>query len=102
MSALTKANLVDSLCRELGLSRVDAKQFIDAFFASIITFLEAGDAVKLMHLGSFDFLNKKSRPGRNPKTLEPIEIVARRVVAYHAGEKLKSLVKKIALTEESA
>jgi len=36
--------------------------------------------------------DKPQRPGRNPKTGEAIPIAARRVVTFHASQKLKGLV----------
>jgi integration host factor subunit alpha len=36
--------------------------------------------------------DKPARPGRNPKTGEVIPIAARRVVTFHASQKLKSVV----------
>ncbi|MCP2936518.1 HU family DNA-binding protein, partial [Salmonella enterica subsp. enterica serovar Typhimurium] len=38
--------------------------------------------------------DKPQRPGRNPKTGEIIPITARRVVTFHASQKLKSLVEE--------
>jgi integration host factor subunit alpha len=38
--------------------------------------------------------NKPQRPGRNPKTGEEIPITARRVVTFHASQKLKALVEQ--------
>ena len=37
---------------------------------------------------------KAQRPGRNPKTGEEIAITARRVVTFHASQKLKEAVAK--------
>jgi integration host factor subunit alpha len=36
--------------------------------------------------------DKRQRPGRNPKTGEEIPILARRVVTFKAGQKLKERV----------
>jgi integration host factor subunit alpha len=38
--------------------------------------------------------DKPQRPGRNPKTGEEIPITARRVVTFHASQKLKAMVEK--------
>lgn len=51
--------------------------------------LEAGDSVKLSGFGNFELRKKSERPGRNPKTGEEIPITARRVVTFHASQKLK-------------
>ena len=37
---------------------------------------------------------RKARTGRNPKTGEEIPITARRVVTFHASQKLKALVEQ--------
>jgi len=42
--------------------------------------------------GNFQLRNKPTRPGRNPKTGEEIAITARRVVTFHASQKLKAAV----------
>jgi integration host factor subunit alpha len=48
--------------------------------------------VKLSGFGNFELRKKSERPGRNPKTGEEIPITARRVVTFHASQKLKSKV----------
>lgn len=92
MSALTKADLAESLFLELGLNKRESKDLVESFFCTIQDFLEAGHPVKLSNLGNFDLRDKEARPGRNPKTMEEREVEARRVVTFHAGQKLKSLV----------
>lgn len=92
MSALTKADLAESLFLELGLNKRESKDLVEMFFGTIQELLEAGHPVKLSNLGNFDLRQKDSRPGRNPKTMETKVVEARRVVTFHAGQKLKSLV----------
>lgn len=55
---------------------------------------EQGDSVKLSGFGNFQLRDKPQRPGRNPKTGEIIPITARRVVTFHASQKLKALVEE--------
>jgi integration host factor subunit alpha len=55
----------------------------------------AGDGVKLSGFGNFQLRDKPQRPGRNPKTGEEIPITARRVVTFHASQKLKAAVEGI-------
>ena len=61
-------------------------------FEEIRIALEAGHGVKLSGFGNFQLRDKPQRPGRNPKTGEEIPITARRVVTFHASQKLKALV----------
>lgn len=99
MSALTKADLSESLSSELGLSKKESRDLVDVFFDSIQNLLEAGHPVKLAGLGSFDLRDKEARPGRNPKTMEESVVQARRVVTFHVGQKLKSMLQSNVLQE---
>lgn len=89
---LTKAELADLLFEKVGLNKREAKDLVDTFFEEIRIALEKGDSVKLSGFGNFQLREKPQRPGRNPKTGEEIPISARRVVTFHASQKLKSLV----------
>jgi integration host factor subunit alpha len=89
---LTKADLADMLFEQVGLNKREAKDMVEAFFEEVRTALEAGDSVKLSGFGNFELRKKSERPGRNPKTGEEIPITARRVVTFHASQKLKSKV----------
>jgi len=89
---LTKAELADLLYEQVGLNKREAKDMVEAFFEEVRIALEAGDSVKLSGFGNFELRKKSERPGRNPKTGEEIPITARRVVTFHASQKLKSKV----------
>jgi integration host factor subunit alpha len=78
---LTKAELADLLFEQLGLNKREAKDMVERFFE-----------VKLSGFGNFQLREKPQRPGRNPKTGEEIPITARRVVTFHASQKLKAMV----------
>ena len=100
MSTLTKADLADSLFNVVGLSKREAKDIVELFFEEIRDSLERGQEVKLSGFGSFKIRDKNSRPGRNPKTGEAVEISARRVVTFRAGQKMKSRIEKYAGSDE--
>ena len=91
---LTKAELADFLFEKVGLNKREAKDMVETFFEEIRAALENGDSVKLSGFGNIQLRNKPQRPGRNPKTGEEIPITARRVVTFHASQKLKALVEK--------
>lgn len=90
--ALTKADLADELFERLGLNKREAKDFIDLFFEEVRGTLERGEQVKLSGFGNFELRTKSQRPGRNPKTGEEIPILARRVVTFRPGQKLRAKV----------
>lgn len=92
MTALTKADIAELLYNELGLNKREAKELVEYFFEEIRAALESNDPVKLSSFGNFDLRDKNPRPGRNPKTGEEIPIVARRVVTFKPGQKLKARI----------
>jgi len=89
---LTKAELADMLFEKVGLNKREAKDMVESFFEEIRVALETGDTVKLSGFGNFQLRDKPQRPGRNPKTGEEMPITARRVVTFHASQKLKTQV----------
>ena len=89
---LTKAELAELLFERVGLNKREAKDMVETFFEEIAQALTRGDSVKLSGFGNFQLRDKPPRPGRNPKTGEEIPITARRVVTFHASQKLKLLV----------
>lgn len=90
--ALTKAQLADLLFDQLGVSKREAKDLVDAYFDLISQSLVRGEEVKLSGFGNFQIRSKAPRPGRNPRTGELIPIEARRVVTFHASSKLKEQI----------
>ncbi|MGZ0018656.1 integration host factor subunit alpha [Nitrosomonas sp. wSCUT-2] len=92
--ALTKAELADMLFENVGLNKREAKDMVESFYEEVRAALQSGEGVKLSGFGNFQLRAKPQRPGRNPKTGEEIPITARRVVTFHASQKLKALVEK--------
>jgi len=89
---LTKAELAEMLFDRVGLNKREAKDIVDTFFEEIRDALARGEPVKLSGFGNFQVRHKPPRPGRNPKTGETIPIAARKVVTFHASQKLKGAV----------
>lgn len=92
--ALTKAQLAEMLYEQIGFNKRESKDIVDAFFEVISASLVKGQDVKLSGFGNFQIRTKASRPGRNPRTGEPVAIEARRVVTFHASPKLKEAVQE--------
>jgi len=90
--ALTKAQLSEMLFQQLGLNKREAKEYIEAFFELISSQLVDGKDVKLSGFGNFEIRSKPGRPGRNPRTGEPVPIPPKRVVTFKASAMLKEQI----------
>ena len=89
---ITKSDIIEHLHNALGLNKSECKQLVENFFQEIKDSLINDEEVKLSGFGNFELIDKKSRPGRNPKTGENITITARRVVTFRAGNKLRQKI----------
>ena len=98
---VTKADLANTLFEQLGLNKREAKEFVELFFEKIRESLENGESVKLSGFGGFSVRDKKSRPGRNPKTGEEVSVTPRRVVTYKASQKVKDRIAKNNVSESN-
>ena len=90
--ALTKAHLSEMLHEQLGLNKREAKEYIEAFFEVIAAELVEGQDVKISGFGNFEIRSKAGRPGRNPRTGEPVPIPPKRVVTFKASAMLKDQI----------
>jgi integration host factor subunit alpha len=91
---LTRADLIDALGREVGLSRNDCSDLLESLLEHVAKALERGDLVKLARFGNFSVRSKKPRIGRNPKTGVEATISARRVVSFKASQIMRARVEK--------
>lgn len=91
---LTRADLSNSVYREIGLSLSESTDLVDAVIEEVSKALEQGDMVKLSSFGTFKLRRKKQRIGRNPKTGVEVPISPRTVLSFNASNILKNKVNK--------
>jgi DNA-binding protein HU-beta len=89
---MNKAELIEAVAGESGLSKADAKRAIDGFVATTSQALKKGDRVSLVGFGSFSVTKRPARKGRNPQTGKEIKIAAKNVVRFKAGAELSGTV----------
>lgn len=90
---MNKAELVEAMAADAGLSKADAKRALDAFISSTTKALKKGDRVALVGFGSFSVTDRAARKGRNPQTGKEIQIKAKKVVKFKAGADLSEKIK---------
>jgi len=90
---MNKAELVEAMASDAGLSKADSKKALDAFINTTTGALKKGDRVALVGFGSFSVSERAARKGRNPQTGKEINIKAKKVVKFKAGADLQSKVK---------
>jgi DNA-binding protein HU-beta len=90
---MTKAELVEKMAKDAGISKVAASLALDSFMGSVTKALKKKDGkVTLVGFGTFQKVRRKARKGRNPQTGETIKIKACNVVKFRPGKKLRDSV----------
>ncbi|AZU04185.1 integration host factor subunit alpha [Glycocaulis alkaliphilus] len=89
---LTRADLADAIHRDIGVSRQESAQLVEAVLDMISDTLVKGETVKLSSFGSFQLRDKNGRVGRNPKTGEEVPIDPRRVLVFKPSQVLKERI----------
>lgn len=89
---VTRADLAESLYREIGLSRSESAQLVETIIDHIIDALIQGESVKLAGFGTFSLRDKNERIGRNPKTGKAVKITPRRVLVFKPSQVLRERV----------
>jgi DNA-binding protein HU-beta len=93
LNLMNKAELIEAMASDAGLSKADAKKALDAFVNTTTKALKKGDRVALVGFGSFSVSSRAARKGRNPQTGKEINIKAKKVVKFKAGADLSGKVK---------
>ncbi len=90
---MTKAELVDKMAKDAGISKVAASTALNSFMEGVTKALKKKDGkVTLVGFGTFAKIRRKARKGRNPQTGEPIKIKATNVVKFKPGKTLRESV----------
>ena len=89
---MNKAELIDALREETGLSRPKAKKVVDLFLDQMSNALAKGDRVEIRGFCSIYVKQYKGYTGRNPKTGEPRQVPPKKLPFFKCGKKLKDRV----------
>ena len=79
---------------QLGFSKKIIENLLDDLLSILLEDLIKYKKVKISKFGTFTVRNKKSRIGRNPKTLEKKIITERNVILFRASKELKDFINK--------
>ena len=90
---MNKAEFVNAMAEQAGLSKKDSEAAINAFVNIVSDELVKKEKVSLIGFGTFETRERAARTGINPATKEKIEIAASKSVKFKASKALKDAVK---------
>ena len=89
---ITRAQLSEAVYEEVGLSRNESADLVEAVLEELVNALSDGETVKISSFGSFSIRQKSQRMGRNPKTGEEVPILPRKVIIFKPSHVLKNRI----------
>ena len=89
MSTVTKKELISRIAERTQAKRVLVKRIIQAFLDEIISELCQDNRLEFRDFGVFDTRTRAARIAQNPKTLERVEVPAKRTVKFKMGRLMK-------------
>jgi len=85
----TKAELIDAISKDAGVTKADAERTVAAFFDIVTKAAKKGEKVAWPGFGSFSTSKSAARTGRNPQTGEAVKIAASTRMKFTASSTLK-------------
>ncbi len=87
--ATTKKDLINRIAESTGCTHIHTKAVVQEFFKEIISELAKGNRLEFRDFGVFATRTSPARTTQNPRTLERVEVPARRRVAFKPGKLMK-------------
>jgi DNA-binding protein HU-beta len=82
-------DLADTLATANGITKADAKKFVDSVFSTITEAVANGQEVSLNGFGKFKIKDTPAREGRNPSTGAAIQIAAAKKLTFAPAKGVK-------------
>ena len=89
MATITKKELIDRIAERTQAKRVALKSIIQAFLNEITRELSENNRLEFRDFGVFETRTRAARVAQNPKTLERVEVPAKRTVKFKMGRLMR-------------
>jgi integration host factor subunit beta len=88
----TKKELVGRIADQTGQTKVVVKQVLQAFLDEIVEELAQGNRLEFREFGVFEVKERRARRAQNPRTLEKVDVPAKRIVKFKVGREMRTKV----------
>jgi integration host factor subunit beta len=89
MTTVTKKELIDRIAKSTQAKRVTVKRIIQTLFEEMTAELSKGNRLEFRDFGVFETRDRASRVAQNPKTLQRVNVPAKKTVKFKMGRMMK-------------
>ena len=101
MATITKKELIDRIAERTQAKRVIVKCIIQAFLDEITAELCENNRLEFRDFGVFETKTRAARIAQNPKTLDRVEVPAKRTVKFKMGRLMRENLCGVPATESA-
>jgi integration host factor subunit beta len=101
MATITKKELIDRIAERTQAKRVTVKSVIQAFLDEITRELSENNRLEFRDFGVFETRTRAARVAQNPKTLERVDVPAKRTVKFKMGRLMRQHLRTPAAVEST-
>jgi integration host factor subunit beta len=92
---ITKKDLCDEIADNTKLGRPTVRLIVQEFLDAIVKALSEGKRLEFREFGVFEIKHRAARRAQNPKTLEPVEVPAKRTIKFKPGLKMRETLEAL-------
>ncbi len=89
MATITKKELVDRIADRVQVKRILVKRILQSFLDEVTGELAKENRLEFREFGVFETRTRAARIAQNPKTLERVEVPAKKTVKFKMGRLMK-------------
>lgn len=89
MATVTKKELIDRIAERTQAKRVIVKSIVQAFLEEVTAELCKNNRLEFRDFGVFETRTRVARIAQNPKTLERVQVPAKRTVKFKMGRLMR-------------
>lgn len=101
MATVTKKELIDRIAERTQAKRVIVKSIVQAFLEEVTAELCKNNRLEFRDFGVFETRTRVARIAQNPKTLERVEVPAKRTVKFKMGRLMRENLCAVPTTESA-
>ena len=89
MATVTKKELIDRIAEHTQAKRIAVKEIVQVFLDEIVNELRKDNRLEFRDFGVFETRMRAARTAQNPKTMDKVEVPAKRTVKFKMGRLMK-------------
>ena len=89
MATVTKKELIDRIAEHTQAKRIVVKEIVQVFLDEIVSELIKDNRLEFRDFGVFETRMRAARTAQNPKTMDKVEVPAKRTVKFKMGRLMK-------------